>query len=66
MSACHRCDHFAAGESDASSPPFGGEASIGICRRYPPRLIGEHGVSHFPSVNALHACGEFREEFMPI
>jgi hypothetical protein len=65
--SCGACSHFAAGATDASSPPFrGGEVPvIGICRRYPPTVSSGHqeGCAFFPSVHSQHLCGEYQSGF---
>lgn len=66
---CARCDHFTAkAASDATSAPVKNDLNaIGICRRYPPRLVGEGRGFHpsrFPNVHKEHWCGEFRREVL--
>jgi hypothetical protein len=67
MNTCARCDHFTAkAASDATSAPVKDDLNaVGICRRYPPRLVAEGREflpSRFPNVHPNHACGEFYRE----
>lgn len=66
MSRCEGCSHFALNAgADATSAP-GGRAltDVGICRRYPPRVIPhpEFAGSEFPQVHKRHGCGEWWTE----
>ena len=67
--SCSNCIHFLSrGVTDASADPKQqGRADVGICRRYPPRLLdigwdelgGATGASGFPPVHQGHSCGEY-------
>lgn len=63
MSTCSSCEHFAAGPLEAIVEPNGdGKPLIGICRRYPPRIVSDrYHESMFPGVHAKHRCGEHAE-----
>ncbi len=64
---CASCQHFAAGEIDATVMPTKEKATIGICRRYPPRPFSASDLtSVFPAVHKGHQCGEYHSGAMPI
>jgi len=61
---CSRCDHFtmkAAAEASVE-PCKTDRSSVGICRRYPPRMVRQSDgffQSVFPNVHMAHGCGEY-------
>ena len=61
---CGHCIHFTArAASDAVIEPVKEElGSVGICRRYPPRMtrVPNGAVSPlFPNIHRSHVCGEY-------
>lgn len=62
---CGNCTHFAESAMEAMKPPANGRPVVGVCRRYPPRLMWTDGCfpeSLFPGVHRSQACGEFQDE----
>lgn len=65
--SCARCDHFRAQALGDATRVTGNDSreGVGICRRYPPRLIANGGSSlpsRFPNVHQDQVCGEFHHE----
>ena len=61
---CSSCVHFTArAAADAAVEPLTRDlSSVGICRRFPPKMTRHakgHFASLFPNVHRQHACGEY-------
>lgn len=66
--SCGTCTHFLGrGAPDATAEPKTAPARLGICRRYPPKVLnptwsevgGVTVSSVFPEVHRDQKCGEF-------
>ena len=57
-SACESCDHWL--RNNASAPHGFHSEAAGDCRRYPPVIHGEDGLTKWPQTLPHQHCGEWR------